>query len=227
MRTVKANTRTSKGSSSRSSDRLPRRRIGLVEPEPLRVVGIQAALARSRTFEVVVTTIEVLLKDRSIALGLLAQHEGADIRPVLALLRQTRPDLKILVLGACIQDKNVIDLFQNGVHGFVDETCSIRELRLAIRTVVSGLSWAPQKLRPRLTGGPRKELANRAPQGFRATHREGQILDHLVQARSNREIANQLGIEERTVKSHIARLMRKAEVDNRTALSLFALNRYK
>jgi DNA-binding NarL/FixJ family response regulator len=43
-------------------------------------------------------------------------------------------------------------------------------------------------------------------------------------ARSNREIAAQLGIEERTVKAYVGRLMRKTGADNRIKLSMSALN---
>jgi predicted transcriptional regulator len=43
-------------------------------------------------------------------------------------------------------------------------------------------------------------------------------------ARSNREIARQLGIEERTVKAHVGRLMRKTGADNRIELSMRAVN---
>jgi DNA-binding NarL/FixJ family response regulator len=56
------------------------------------------------------------------------------------------------------------------------------------------------------------------------TDRERQVLDLILLARSNREIALQLGIEERTVKAHVGRLMRKTGADNRIELSMRALN---
>jgi predicted transcriptional regulator len=49
------------------------------------------------------------------------------------------------------------------------------------------------------------------------------VLKLLVAARSNREIARTLGIEERTVKAHVAKLMRKVGVENRIALSIYAV----
>ena len=49
------------------------------------------------------------------------------------------------------------------------------------------------------------------------------MLKLLVAARSNREIARTLGIEERTVKAHVAKLMRKVGVENRIALSIYAV----
>ena len=56
----------------------------------------------------------------------------------------------------------------------------------------------------------------------RKTGRE--VLEHILMARSNREIARQLGIEERTVKAHVGRLMRKTGSDNRIELSMRALH---
>jgi DNA-binding NarL/FixJ family response regulator len=47
----------------------------------------------------------------------------------------------------------------------------------------------------------------------------------ILEARSNREIALELGIEERTVKAHVGRLMRKTGADNRIELSMRALHR--
>jgi DNA-binding NarL/FixJ family response regulator len=64
-----------------------------------------------------------------------------------------------------------------------------------------------------------------AAAGPQLTHRERQVLELLLNAHSTREIASQLGIEQRTVKAYIARLMRKTGADNRIKLSVSALNR--
>jgi DNA-binding NarL/FixJ family response regulator len=56
------------------------------------------------------------------------------------------------------------------------------------------------------------------------TSREREVLNLILSARSNREIAQQLGIEERTVKAHVGRLMRKTGAENRIELSVHALN---
>jgi DNA-binding NarL/FixJ family response regulator len=55
------------------------------------------------------------------------------------------------------------------------------------------------------------------------TDREKQVLELLVAGRSNKEIGAVLGIEERTVKAHVAKLMRKVGVQNRIALSVHAI----
>jgi DNA-binding NarL/FixJ family response regulator len=55
------------------------------------------------------------------------------------------------------------------------------------------------------------------------TDREKEVLELLVAGRSNREIGQALQIEERTVKAHVAKLMRKVGVQNRIALSVHAI----
>jgi DNA-binding NarL/FixJ family response regulator len=60
--------------------------------------------------------------------------------------------------------------------------------------------------------------------GPQLTARERQVMDLILLARSNREIARELGIEERTVKAHVGRLMRKTGAENRIDLSMRALN---
>jgi len=55
------------------------------------------------------------------------------------------------------------------------------------------------------------------------TDREREVLEMLVVGRSNKEIGATLGIEERTVKAHVAKLLRKVGVQNRIALSVHAI----
>ena len=89
---------------------------------------------------------------------------------------------------------------------------------MAIEVVTGGSIWAPRrllsKLIDRLLKVPDPAISHANPH---LTDREKQVLDHILEARSNREIAQQLGIEERTVKAHVGRLMRKTGADNRIA----------
>jgi DNA-binding NarL/FixJ family response regulator len=55
------------------------------------------------------------------------------------------------------------------------------------------------------------------------TDREKQVLELLIAGRSNKEIGSPLGFGERTVKAHVAKLLRKAGVQDRIALSVHAL----
>ncbi len=90
--------------------------------------------------------------------------------------------------------------------GFLDLTAGPEMVREAIEVVTSGSIWAPRrllsKLIDRLLNVSDTSLTNAAPH---LTDREQQVLELILMARSNREIARQLGIEERTVKAHVGR----------------------
>ena len=96
----------------------------------------------------------------------------------------------------------------------------------AIRIVQQGSVWAPRRVLSmfieRVTSSPGRIF----PAGrVTFTDREKQVLELLVAGRSNKEIGSALGIEERTVKAHVAKLMRKVGVQNRIALSIHAASR--
>jgi DNA-binding NarL/FixJ family response regulator len=89
-----------------------------------------------------------------------------------------------------------------------------------------GSIWAPRRLLCRVidrllnTPGVSQAAANQ-----QLTRREQEVLELILGARSTREIASELGIEQRTVKAYVGRLMRKSGADNRIKLSMSALGR--
>ena len=66
-------------------------------------------------------------------------------------------------------------------------------------------------------------LRNRQIGSLHVTSRQKEVLGMLVEGRSNKEIAVRMGIEVRTVKAHVASLLRKMGVRNRIALSMQAI----
>jgi DNA-binding NarL/FixJ family response regulator len=120
-------------------------------------------------------------------------------------------------------DEAVLDALNHGARGYVDEAAPAGEFAKAIRTVDQGLLWASRRVLAMFVD--RCIIANKRPLGKgEFTKREREVLEMLVAGRSNREIGVPLGIEERTVKAHVAKLMRKVGVQNRIALSVHALN---
>jgi DNA-binding NarL/FixJ family response regulator len=112
----------------------------------------------------------------------------------------------------------------SGAKGYVDEAASPTEFVQAIRIVNQGSVWAPRRVLSmfieRVSSAPGRIF----PAGrVTFTDREKEVLEMLVAGRSNKEIGSALGIEERTVKAHVAKLMRKVGVQNRIALSVHAI----
>jgi DNA-binding NarL/FixJ family response regulator len=95
-------------------------------------------------------------------------------------------------------------------------------VRIAIDEVIGGRICAPRrvlsKLIDRLLTVSDSSLTNAPP---RLTSREVQVVELILLARSNREIARNLGIGTQTVTAHVGRLMRKTGTDNRINLASF------
>jgi len=143
----------------------------------------------------------------------------------LESIRRARPDLRLIVIGPEGNDELVMDAIVAGARAYLDSSAGPHVVRQAIEIVTSGSIWAPRrllsKLIDRLLKRPDASLTSAAPH---LTDRERQVLELILMARSNREIAHHLGIEERTVKAHVGRLMRKTGADNRIELSMRALH---
>lgn len=108
-----------------------------------------------------------------------------------------------------------------GARAYLDVTSDIDTVRQAIDVVTSGSIWAETRLLANLIDRLLKisdsSLTNTPPC---LTAREKQVVDLILAAQSNREIARSLGIEERTVSGHVGRLMRKTGAANRIELAL-------
>ena len=169
--------------------------------------------------------LDILLADPEVEFLVVDLNSSIGGLDTLERIREARPDLRLIVIGPEGNDALVMDAIVAGARAYLDSSASTRTVRDAIEIVVGGSIWAPRRLLSqlidRLLGTPEGIAAGGLPH---LTFRERQVLDHILQARSNREIARELGIEERTVKAHVSRLMRKTGADNRIDLSMRALN---
>jgi DNA-binding NarL/FixJ family response regulator len=146
---------------------------------------------------------------------------------MLESIRQVRPHIRLIVIGPERDDELVLSSIVAGARGYLDLTAGPEVVRQAVEIVTSGSIWAPRRLLSRLIDRLLKvpEAAPASGGGPHLTEREQQVLELILTARSNREIAAKLGIEERTVKAYVGRLMKKTGADNRIKLSMSALNR--
>jgi len=205
--------------------------IGLVSDQPLRLEGLACIFAlpanegRAALIPIAGTVPEILRQPSIEYLVLDMNGEPNDLH-ALESIRRARPGLRLIVIGPEGNDELVLESIIAGARAYLDLTADASVVRHAIDVVTSGSIWAPRrllsKLIDRLLKTPDSSLTNSAPH---LTDREKQVLELILLARSNREIARQLGIEERTVKSHVGRLMRKTGADNRIELTMCALNR--
>ncbi|MBV8630829.1 MAG: response regulator transcription factor [Silvibacterium sp.] len=204
----------------------PRLHIGLIDFEPLRVAGFESVFEAAPDVAVVATDLPGALSGEELQMVLLRLHNAAESFEMLARLKAARPKLKLIVMGSESDDETIISAIGAGAKGYLEETASPEQVRQCIEVVDSGSIWAPRRVLSsfvdRMLHASEKPVLRHS---FNFTERERAVLKLLVGARSNREIAVALGIEERTVKAYVARLMRKVGVENRIALSIHAASR--
>lgn len=205
--------------------------IGLVSDEPIRLEGLvsifdQPAHNGNASLLPVTGTLPEMLVRTSLEYLVVDMHSAPGGLAILDSIRRARPALKLIVIGPEGNDELVMESIIAGARAYLDLTADTSLVRQAIEVVTGGSIWAPRrllsKLIDRLLKVPDSSLTNGS---VHLTAREKEVLELILLARSNREIARQLGIEERTVKAHVGRLMRKTGADNRIELTMHAMNR--
>jgi len=205
-------------------------RIGLVTDEPIRLEGLFSIFDDSvrnggSQFIPLTGSLEKLLSVTNLGCLIVDRSSSAGSLETLRATCRARPGLCQIVIGPLGNDELVQQAIIAGARAYVDPTAGPEVLIKAVEEVMGGSIWAPRrvlsKLIDRLLTVSNRDIPDDNPH---LTDREREVLDLLLLARSNREIAEQLGIEERTVKAHVGRLMRKTGADNRIELSMRAVN---
>jgi DNA-binding NarL/FixJ family response regulator len=203
----------------------PAIRLVVIDNDPLRLVGFRALLEAELDFEPTYASFSDLDHDDLIDVILLAKQQDHNVFDDVAKLKALYPGAQIIAIGSGMHDETILAALACGAKGYVDEAASAREFISAIRAVSRGSVWVSRTLLSifveRTTGTVRSSFVD----GCNAfTPREKQVLEMLVEGRPNKGIAEPLGIEVRTVKAHVAKLMRKVGVRNRIALSIYAIS---
>ena len=191
----------------------PAIQIVLVDDHPLFLAGIAQLLeadpdltlaGTATTAEEAATLFAEATPDVAILdVGLSGENGFAVARRLLA----RGNDVKVLMLSGHDEVQYQRTAFQIGAHGYLSKTCTRAELKDALRTVRDGrLSFAPEVLAER----------GRGPGVPPPTRRELEVLAHIRDGLSNREIARTLVVSERTVHFHVGNLLAKLQARSRT-----------
>ena len=198
--------------------------LGIVSSDPIRTEGLRGIFEGHSRVQALCSELRTLLEGdqlRYILLDVSGTYAWVD---TLFFVRRMRPDLRQIVLGPTDNDEVIMRSIIAGGRAFLDVCCEPEQVLYAVEVVLQGSIWAPRRvlstLIDRLLAGPSSHSSNDLE---KLSPRERQVLDRILEARSNREIAEDLGIEERTVKAYVSSLMRKTGVQNRVALSMLAV----
>ncbi len=132
------------------------------------------------------------------------------------------PTVKILILTTFDDSEYVAQALQNGASGYLLKDTPAEELVQAIQLVQKGYTQlAPGLAQKLILGTPVVAVAAVDPLLAELTPREQEILQLIAQGASNREIAQQLYISEKTVKNHITSLLSRLGLRDRTQAAVW------
>ncbi|MGO4546497.1 response regulator [Paenibacillus sp. 2TAB23] len=130
------------------------------------------------------------------------------------------PEMKIVMLTSFLEDDKVYGAIEAGAVSYVLKTVSAEELIYAISGAFKGMPVMTADVSQALTRGLRQRTAQSGDEGL--TEREKEVLLLIADGQSNKEIAEELHISIKTVKTHVSNLLMKCELDDRTQLAVLA-----
>ena len=133
-------------------------------------------------------------------------------------IRSKTPDIEIIALTSVLEDASVMGAMRAGATGYLLKDTHADELCRAIKAAAAGQVQLSPQVAARLT---REVQAPQSPE--KLTERETDVLRLLALGKSNKEIALDLFIGEKTVKTHVSSILGKLGVPSRTQAALHAV----
>ena len=135
----------------------------------------------------------------------------------LASLRAEHPGVAVAMISAHEDPATIRRALAYGAAGYLTKRADLAELQAGLRAVLACEEWLPPALRDAVANAPSEpgdretaaKLATLSPQQFK-------VLTRVAEGRLNKQIADELGIQERTVKAHMSAIFEKLGVRNRT-----------
>lgn len=142
----------------------------------------------------------------------------------LAAVCECAQHVTLAVVSGSSARQDILGALAAGVHGYIPKALGPAELVKAMKQVLSGQIFVPAIIaQVSAVEANAATTVDEAPQdaAARLTPRQRQVLDVLVEGRSNKEIARILNLGEGTVKIHVAALLRTLKLPNRAAAAAF------
>lgn len=130
------------------------------------------------------------------------------------------PGLKIVILTSFLEDELVVQAVEAGAVSYVLKTVSAEELIYALQGAYRGMPVMTGDVAQALTRGLRQRSVKGDDSGL--TEREKEVLLLIAEGKTNKDIAEELHISIKTVKTHVSNLLMKCELEDRTQLAIYA-----
>lgn len=147
-------------------------------------------------------------------------------------IRRDEPHVAVVILAARDDEQDLFDAIRGGAAAYLPKDTDPKELLDTIRRVNQGAFLINETIYSRPNVATRvlaefRDLSVYGPGASRVfaplSPREVQILDHISQGKTNKEVAYSLAISEQTVKNHMSSILRKLSVNDRTQAVVYAM----
>jgi two-component system, NarL family, response regulator LiaR len=185
-----------------------------------------------RTFLELQDDIEVVadVADGEQALEAVAEHDPDVVLMDLVLpvvdgveairrIAAQRPATRVIALTSFLDDDKLFPAVRAGAAGYLLKDVEPHELVRAIRTVHAGEALLHPAVATRLM----EEVAGRDDPSEPLTPREREVVALIARGRSNKRIAAELGISQKTVKAHVSNILAKLDLSDRTQVAMRAV----
>ncbi|WP_131504218.1 response regulator [Exiguobacterium sp. s166] len=200
-------------------------RVLLVDDHEMVRAGVSAFLSTQPDIEVVAEAsdgqagAELALKHRPDVVLMDLVMEPVDGVEGTRLIRKEWPDAKILVVTSFLDDEKVYPVIEAGAMSYVLKTASAFEIAEAIRKTASGQSVMAAQVTGKMMERLRKPTSHLHDD---LTEREQEVLQLMARGMANQEIADELFISLKTVKTHVSNILSKLDVVDRTQAVVYA-----
>jgi two-component system, NarL family, response regulator LiaR len=133
-------------------------------------------------------------------------------------LRRRLPGVRVIVLTSFAEDDKLLPAVQAGAAGYLLKNAQPQELARAVRAAHAGEALLDPQVAARLLESIAQPVA-----ADPLTRREREVLELIGRGMSNKRIARELGIAEKTVKTHVGHVLAKLGVTDRTQAALHAV----
>ena len=201
-------------------------RVLLVDDHEMVRIGVSAYLSAQSDIEVAgeasdgAKGVEFALELRPDIILMDLVMDGMDGIEATKRIMETWPDAKIIIVTSFLDDEKVYPALEAGATSYLLKTSKASEIAEAIRHTYNGQSV----LEPEVTGKMMRKMRQQTQHlpHEELTGRELEILLLMAEGKSNQEIADELFIALKTVKTHVSNILSKLQVQDRTQAVIYA-----
>jgi DNA-binding NarL/FixJ family response regulator len=200
-------------------------RIALIDDHPTLLRGVESLLSEDERYEVVATGANAadvirLVEEHSPDIAIVDLSMPGSVLEAIERVSQARKT-KVLIFTAYDDVNRAMEALDAGAQGFVLKGRPSGDLGEAIEAVLHGELYVSPDFSKKLMAGFRhRSRRERELRAAKLSTRERQLVECLLEAKSNKEIARTLNLSEKTIKHYMTNLMNKLRVKSRVEVVL-------